>query len=323
MSSQTPANSVLCTISFDQIHLLPVEPAKLEKVIESLCSLFGLSKKTASIVFKDQEGDEMDVQSKAELQTVVKRAQGTLTLFLRVKEQHNSSLTSFSDSSSFFEEPKECCSASSDWKEEGSKVKETQQNSQRRKGQHYKRNGRKKKDPNLPKKPLSAFMLFSQDQRPVLRTESPDAKFGEIGKIIGNRWKNLREEERKPYVERSEKAKEAFNQEKSKLGLTSVRFSPSIHFNQPYFNARFVSQNKGAQERYPYLNKPKRPLSSFMLFTQKMRNSIVTEYPDAKGREVPKLLGEKWKNLSPDEKKVLLSPSFTSLFVFLKMTLGV
>eukprot|EP01098_Paradermamoeba_levis_P016574 TRINITY_DN900_c0_g1_i2.p1 TRINITY_DN900_c0_g1~~TRINITY_DN900_c0_g1_i2.p1 ORF type:complete len:149 (-),score=25.46 TRINITY_DN900_c0_g1_i2:447-893(-) len=130
---------------------------------------------------------------------------------------------------------------------------------------HKRREGRKKKDPNLPKKPLSAFMFFSQDQRAVLKTESPDAKFIEIGKIIGDRWKHLSEEERKPYVELSEKAKEAYNKEKSKLDLTS---------------------NKGAKERDP--NKPKRPTSSFMFFTQKMRNSIKTEYPNAKGGDVSK-----------------------------------
>lgn len=35
-----------------------------------------------------------------------------------------------------------------------------------------------KKDPNAPKRPLSAYMFFSQDQRPTVKEENPDATFG-------------------------------------------------------------------------------------------------------------------------------------------------
>ena len=35
-----------------------------------------------------------------------------------------------------------------------------------------------KKDPNAPKKPLSAFMFFSQENRQKVKDENPDATFG-------------------------------------------------------------------------------------------------------------------------------------------------
>ena len=37
-----------------------------------------------------------------------------------------------------------------------------------------------KKDPNAPKRALSAYMFFSQDWRERIKTENPDAGFGEL-----------------------------------------------------------------------------------------------------------------------------------------------
>lgn len=39
---------------------------------------------------------------------------------------------------------------------------------------------RGKKDPNAPKRGLSAYMFFSQDQRATVKEESPDATFGKL-----------------------------------------------------------------------------------------------------------------------------------------------
>lgn len=52
--------------------------------------------------------------------------------------------------------------------------------------------------PNAPKRPLSAFLAFSVANR----TEFSDSKrmFGEIGKLLGERWRNMSEEEREPYI---------------------------------------------------------------------------------------------------------------------------
>lgn len=41
-----------------------------------------------------------------------------------------------------------------------------------------KKKRRTKKDPSAPKRGLSAYMFFSQDQRSTVKEESPDATFG-------------------------------------------------------------------------------------------------------------------------------------------------
>ncbi|ESK98285.1 nucleosome binding protein [Moniliophthora roreri MCA 2997] len=71
-----------------------------------------------------------------------------------------------------------------------------------------------KKDPKAPKRALSAYMFFSQDWRERIKAENPDASFGEVGKLLGAKWKELDDEEKKPYIEQAAKDKERAEGEK-------------------------------------------------------------------------------------------------------------
>lgn len=62
-----------------------------------------------------------------------------------------------------------------------------------------KKKKRKKKDPNAPKRAMSSFMYFSQAEREVLKKTTPGLAFKDVGKVIGERWKKLSEEEKEPY----------------------------------------------------------------------------------------------------------------------------
>uniref|UniRef100_A0A1D1ZTD4 FACT complex subunit SSRP1 n=1 Tax=Auxenochlorella protothecoides TaxID=3075 RepID=A0A1D1ZTD4_AUXPR len=74
---------------------------------------------------------------------------------------------------------------------------------------------RKKKDKNAPKRGMSAFMFFSQDQRESVKADNPGIAFGEVGKVLGQRWKELSEADKKPYEEKAAKDKERYEKEKS------------------------------------------------------------------------------------------------------------
>lgn len=64
---------------------------------------------------------------------------------------------------------------------------------------------RKKKPAGLPKRPLSAYNLFFQQERLRLqKDENQKIVFEEFGKIIGKRWKQLSEEGRAKFVERAQ-----------------------------------------------------------------------------------------------------------------------
>ncbi|XP_043807156.1 FACT complex subunit SSRP1 isoform X2 [Manihot esculenta] len=54
-----------------------------------------------------------------------------------------------------------------------------------------KKKQKKKKDPNAPKKAMSGFMFFSQMERENVKKSNPGIAFGDVGKILGDRWKQL------------------------------------------------------------------------------------------------------------------------------------
>ncbi|KAI8390215.1 high mobility group box domain-containing protein [Blakeslea trispora] len=74
---------------------------------------------------------------------------------------------------------------------------------------------RTKKDPNSPKRGLSAYMFFSQERRATVKEENPEASFGQIGKILGEKWQAMSAEEKKPYVEKAEADKKRYESEKA------------------------------------------------------------------------------------------------------------
>lgn len=72
-----------------------------------------------------------------------------------------------------------------------------------------------KKDKDAPKRPLSAYMFFSRDQRERTKAENPQASFGEIGRILGATWKEMSESQKKPYIDMAERDKVRAENEKA------------------------------------------------------------------------------------------------------------
>ncbi|KAF1947830.1 non-histone chromosomal protein 6 [Clathrospora elynae] len=75
--------------------------------------------------------------------------------------------------------------------------------------------GKKKKDPNAPKRGLSAYMFFANEQRDKVREDNPGIKFGEVGKLLGEKWKALNEKQRIPYDAKASADKKRYEEEKA------------------------------------------------------------------------------------------------------------
>ncbi|KAI9793485.1 MAG: Non-histone chromosomal protein 6 [Candelina submexicana] len=96
---------------------------------------------------------------------------------------------------------------------------------------------KKKKDPNAPKRGLSAYMFFANEQRENVRDENPGISFGsstveplttissckqlmspptgQVGKVLGERWKALNEKQRQPYEAKAAADKKRYEDEKA------------------------------------------------------------------------------------------------------------
>jgi len=77
------------------------------------------------------------------------------------------------------------------------------------------RTGKKKKDPNAPKRGLSAYMFFANEQRENVRAENPGIAFGQVGKVLGERWKALSDKQRAPYEAKAATDKKRYEDEKA------------------------------------------------------------------------------------------------------------
>ena len=58
---------------------------------------------------------------------------------------------------------------------------------------------KKKKDPNAPKRPLSAFFIFCHDERPAVKSIYPNYSVGEAAKELGERWNKVSAEVKSKY----------------------------------------------------------------------------------------------------------------------------
>eukprot|EP00041_Stephanoeca_diplocostata_P016776 m.331593 g.331593 ORF g.331593 m.331593 type:complete len:345 (-) comp20482_c0_seq1:349-1383(-) len=57
-------------------------------------------------------------------------------------------------------------------------------------------------------RPMNSFMVFAQEYRAQLRTTHPEIDNKEISKMLGQKWKNLTEQEKKKYVNEAERLAE-------------------------------------------------------------------------------------------------------------------
>lgn len=81
---------------------------------------------------------------------------------------------------------------------------------------------KRKKDPNAPKRPQTAFFLFSGEFREEAKGTLPEgARVGEVAKKLGLMWSELEDEEKKKYQDQAdinkgeyEKAMEEYNSTK-------------------------------------------------------------------------------------------------------------
>lgn len=120
-----------------------------------------------------------------------------------------------------------------------------------------------------PKRPSSAYFLFSMSIRNDLLQQYPEAKVPELSKLASAKWKELSDDDKKPYYE---------------------------EFRTNWEKYRVL------RDEYEKTLPPKRPSGPFIQFTQEIRSTVVKENPDKNLIEITKMIGEKWRNLDPLKK---------------------
>ncbi|CBI34461.3 unnamed protein product, partial [Vitis vinifera] len=186
---------------------------------------------------------------------------------------------------------------------------------------------KKEKDPLKPKHPVSAFFLFSKERRAALLGE--DKNVLEIAKIAGEEWKNMTEKQKRPYEEIAKKNKakyqeemELYKQQKDEeaedlkkgeeeqmkiqkheaLQLLKKKEKTENIIKKTKENRQKKKKQKEKANSDP--NKPKKPASSFLLFSKEARNSFLQERPGINNSTLNALISVKWKELDEEERKI-------------------
>ncbi|TYZ68758.1 hypothetical protein PybrP1_007005 [[Pythium] brassicae (nom. inval.)] len=66
---------------------------------------------------------------------------------------------------------------------------------------------RKKKDPNAPKRALSAYFFFCNEVRASVRAENPNKRITEIATLLAEKWRALPDKKRTKYQKMHDEAK--------------------------------------------------------------------------------------------------------------------
>jgi len=64
-------------------------------------------------------------------------------------------------------------------------------------------------------------MFFANEQRENVRVENPGITFGQVGKVLGERWKALNDKQRKPYEDKAKADKERYENEKASYNVSA------------------------------------------------------------------------------------------------------
>lgn len=109
-----------------------------------------------------------------------------------------------------------------------------------------KKRKRAPKDPDAPKKALSAFFLFCHDERGAIKERNPSYSVGEVAKELGKLWADADPEIKNKYKEAAENAKLRYNEEFAEYQQKKTReangdYSTSSHRSPgEFYNPNFT-----------------------------------------------------------------------------------
>ena len=90
-------------------------------------------------------------------------------------------------------------------------------------------------------------MFFANEQRENVREENPGVSFGQVGKILGERWKALSDKQRTPYEAKAATDKKRYEDEKQAYNVNTP--SPSLLNITPVSTRRLINAHRPTATR--------------------------------------------------------------------------
>jgi hypothetical protein len=158
---------------------------------------------------------------------------------------------------------------------------------------------KKKRDPLAPKRPMSAYLIYSQDKRAEVKQAHPDWKLTDTIKHLAMKWKDMPDAEKEVYVQ--------------KAGQEKKRYEEEMRQYEAKNSAQEESPKKSATPKKEARSDVKKPLSAFMLFVRDKRQEVKSQKPELSFGDLSMELAQMWKGLSDDGKKIWLEKAHEDL----------
>lgn len=157
------------------------------------------------------------------------------------------------------------------------------------------RSGKVEKDINAPKRNMSAYLLYQNAMRNSFKQENPGMTFGQLAKYTSCMYKNLTAEEKTTWVTRAEEDKKRYDEQISQY------IPPPGHDARGNLIDDQRSKRK-TKRGHKDPNAPKRASGAYVFFTNEMRSIVMEQFPGIKFVDMGRILGERWRALTPEEK---------------------
>jgi len=194
-----------------------------------------------------------------------------------------------------------------------------------------------KKDPDAPKRPMSAFLAYSNKKRATLKRQNQYLNNGEMSKILSKAWKEESKEERQKYIDEArelrlkhkiavkERNKEVRKLEKEKIKrqrkvqIQEVKRGEQARIdsengnrdNQLSRSSRGSGKRKGKyNEKVTKSSAPKRPISAFLEYSNDKRAMLKRKNPSLSNADISKHLSDQWKAEEPDVRQGFLDAAY-------------
>eukprot|EP00054_Salpingoeca_dolichothecata_P037358 m.10670 g.10670 ORF g.10670 m.10670 type:complete len:874 (+) comp7463_c0_seq1:108-2729(+) len=152
-----------------------------------------------------------------------------------------------------------------------------------------------KRDPNAPKRPQNAYMLFVNATREQTKEKNPEMSAKELLSELGRQWREMEQETKTGWETKAKQAKQDYT--------TAMEVYRTEHPEAAVEEEEEKEKKKPAKrKRDP--NAPKKPQSSYFLFMADVREKTKADNPDLDHKQLTSKLGELWGSLSAEEKQV-------------------
>lgn len=151
------------------------------------------------------------------------------------------------------------------------------------------------RDSNAPKRNMSAYLIFQNTMRDTYKRENPALTFGQLAQHTSKQYKKLTPEEKNSWVVRA-------NAEKARYDALIAVYVPPPGYDA-HGKLIDTQSNKRPKRALKDPLAPKRARGSFVFFTFEMRPQVMAEFPEIKFVDMGTVLGQRWRALTPEQKK--------------------